>query len=73
MLRGLCKMQNDDRIVMYSVKDLRDIFGFSLTQAYSLVNAHGFSSIKIGGRILVEKRALEKWLQKNEGKKILLG
>ena len=65
-------MRNDD-IIMYTVKDIQRVFNFSQTQAYSLANANGFPSIRIGGRILVEKRALENWLKKNEGKKILLG
>ena len=65
-------MRSDD-IIMYSVKDIQRMFNFSSTQAYSLAKANGFPSVRIGGRILVEKRALENWLKKNEGKKILLG
>jgi len=59
-------------IVMYSVKDIRNIFKCSSSQAYSLVNANGFPSIRIGGKILVEKNALENWLYKNQGKKIAI-
>ena len=58
-------------ITMYTVKDIKRIFKCSLTQAYNLVNASGFPSIRIGGRIMVEKSALEKWLDKNKGKAIL--
>ena len=50
-------MQSNE-IVMYTVKDIQHIFNFSLTQAYGLVSAKGFPSIRIGGRILIEKRAL---------------
>ena len=64
-------MSSDD-IVMYTVKDLCGIFRCSLTQAYSIVHANGFPSIRIGGKILVEKRALEQWLEKSKGRKILL-
>ena len=63
----------ENNIVMLTVKDIQAIFNISLTQAYGLTNAKGFPSIRIGGRILVEKRALEKWLIKNEGRKIALG
>ena len=65
-------MQSND-IVMHSVKDIQRMFNFSLTQTYSLVKANGFPSIRIGGRILVEKHALESWLKKNQGKKVELG
>jgi hypothetical protein len=37
-----------------------------------LVNASGFSSIRIGGKIVVEKKALENWLEKNKGKRVAL-
>ena len=64
-------MRNND-ILMLTVKDLRDILNVSLSQAYGLVNASGFPSIKIGGRILVEKQALEAWLKKNQGRKFAI-
>jgi hypothetical protein len=63
-------IEND--IVMYTVKDIRCIFRCSLSQAYELVNADGFPSMKIGRKILVEKRALENWIEKSRGKRILL-
>jgi len=65
-------MENTN-IVMYTVKDLVGIFKFSLTQAYGLVKASGFPSVRIGGKYMVEKTALENWLDKNRGKKIALG
>jgi hypothetical protein len=65
------KMQNYD-IIMYTVKDIRNIFKCSQAQAYDLVNANGFPSIRIRGKILIEKRALENWLDRNRGKTILM-
>jgi hypothetical protein len=73
--RGKGEYLNDIKtvdIIMYTVKEIRQIFKCSQTQAYGLVNASGFPSIKVGGKILVEKMALEKWLDKNRGKRILL-
>jgi excisionase family DNA binding protein len=61
--------QND--IIMYTVKDIRNIFKCGLKQAYELVNASGFPSIRIGRKILVERSALENWLARNRGKTIL--
>gem|GEM_PF-2172395 len=59
-------------IVMYTVNDIRQIFRCSRTQAYSLVNASGFPTLRIGGKILVEKMALQKCIDKNAGNAILL-
>ena len=59
-------------IVMYTVKDLRDIFKCSLTVAYNLANSNGFPSIRVGGKIMVEKQALKQWLEKNRGRHVLV-
>ena len=59
-----------ENIVMYTVKDLKTIFKCSLSNAYKIANANGFPSIRVGGTILVEKQALEKWLEKNKGRSV---
>ena len=63
---------NDNDIIMYTVKEIRAIFKCSKNQAYDIVNASGFPSMKIGGKILTEKRALEKWIDRNRGRSIAL-
>ena len=60
-------MQTDD-IIIYTVKDVKNIFKCGQRQAYELVNAKGFPAIRIGGKILVEHKALLKWLEQNKGK-----
>jgi len=62
----------DNDIIMFGVEDIQKIFKCGSSQAYKLVNANGFPSIRIGGKIMVEKKALEIWLEKNRSKKILL-
>ena len=62
----------NDNIIMYTVRDIQNIFQCGSSQAYSLVNTAGFPSIRIGRKILVEKKALEIWLDKNKSKKIVL-
>jgi len=57
---------------MYTVKDIKDIFKCGQKQAYELVNTSGFPSIRIGAKILVEKKALENWLDKNRGRAIVI-
>ena len=59
-------------ITMYDVKDVQDIFKCSPTQAYSIVNANGFPSIRLGGKIMVERSAMINWLDKNKGKKVAI-
>jgi len=61
----------NNEIIMYTVKDIQNIFKCGLKQAYELVNANGFPRIKIGKKILVEKKALEKWIENNRGKNII--
>jgi len=57
---------------LFTVKEIKDIFRCGQKQAYEIVNANGFPSIKIGGKILVERKALEDWLNKNKGKSIAI-
>ena len=59
-------------IIMYNVKDIKSIFNISQTQAYALVNANGFPTVRIGGKILVEKYALQSWLDRNKGKTVAI-
>lgn len=61
-----------DELVMYNVKDIQRIFNCGINQAYQIVNASGFPSIRVGGKILTEKNALEKWVLKNQGNKIII-
>ena len=62
----------DEDIIMYTVADLRKIFRCGTRQSYEIAKIRGFPAMKIGGKILVEKRALESWIEKNKGRKIVL-
>ena len=62
----------EDSIIMYDVKDLAKIFKCGINHAYSITKVSGFPSMRIGGKILTEKKSLENWLQKNNDKSILL-
>ena len=64
-------MQDND-ITMYTVDEICQIFKCGTAHAYKLVNTNGFPSMKIGSKILTEKKALENWLDKNRGKSVLL-
>ena len=54
--------------LMLDVKGLQVALGVSRDTCYQLMRSAGFPSIKLGGRYLVEKRALEEWLRRYQGK-----
>lgn len=54
--------------MLLTVKDLQLLLNISRDLAYALMHAHGFPSMKIGGRYFVSRDALERWLQRYEGK-----
>jgi len=62
----------DNEIIMYNAKDIQNIFKCGKRQAYELIHTSGFPSLRIGKKILIEKQALIKWLDKNKGKEILI-
>lgn len=62
----------NNKINMLTVKDLQTELGIGRDSAYALVHNKSFPSIKIGGRYLVEKEALQHWLIVNRGREIAL-
>ena len=66
------KIVDTDKVILYTVKDIQDIFKCGKKHAYEIVNAKGFPSIKMGGRFLVEKKALEKWLENYKGRAFII-
>lgn len=57
-----------DKIVLYTVKEIQEIFKIGRTKAYELMSSNGFPSFKINNRAYVEEQSLENWLRKREGK-----
>ena len=55
----------DDKIL--SVKDVRQIFGYGLRQAYEMVRAPGFPRVKVGRKYYISAQALKKWMDDNTG------
>ena len=58
--------------MLLTVKDLQLLLNISRDLAYALMHAHGFPSMKIGGRYFVSRDALERWLQRYEGKEFAI-
>lgn len=61
--------END--IVLYNTEEIMKIFRCGRRQAYDMMNTGGFPAFKINSKYFVEKNALEKWIAKNAGKKII--
>lgn len=48
----------------YSVPEAAEILGISKSRMYELTRSEGFPSLKIGKRILVPIKGLERWVEK---------
>ena len=46
----------------YSVPEAAKILGVSASKMYEVVKIDGFPTIKIGGRLLVSAKGLERWI-----------
>lgn len=62
---------NNEKLVL-DVKELQMNLGIGREIAYKLMRSRAFPSTKIGGRYIVSKDALKRWLQSNEGKNFIL-
>ena len=58
--------------MLLDVKALRAKLGLSRDLTYALMKAKNFPSMQIGGRYYVSEEALAKWLERHEGKKVVL-
>ncbi|SCP99540.1 helix-turn-helix domain-containing protein [Anaerobium acetethylicum] len=48
---------------MITVKDVKEILGIGINQAYELVNSSAFPSIRCGRRILIPEDAFSEWIR----------
>ena len=52
----------------YTAPEVAEYLGISRTGAYTLMQAVGFPSFRIGQRVMVTKTAFEKWLNDQQRK-----
>lgn len=64
--------QQESDIKLLTVNDIQKIFNCGRRQAYELVNATCFPSIKINNKILIPEHKLKDWIDKNIGKQIYI-
>lgn len=67
-MKGGCFMAE----LVLNVKELQDALGIGRDTAYELMRNEAFPSIRIGGRYMVEKEALQAWLKRYQGKQFVL-
>ncbi len=62
---------NDSDIILYDVNDIRCMFGIGKIKAYKLMASHGFPSITINNKKLVQKDKRAAWLNPKAAKQSL--
>lgn len=55
---------NETHVVLYTPKDIQEMFHLSRTSTYQLINSSGFPTIRLNKKIIIPKKELEKWLEK---------
>lgn len=53
-------------------KDLMEIFGFSRTKMYQVLQKGILPTTRIGGEYLISEDVLSEWFKRNQGKQIKL-
>lgn len=61
-----------ENLEVYTAKDIQELFKCGRRQAYELMRAPAFPAIKVGGRYIVERSALQRWFSDNEGRTFII-
>ena len=60
--------KNYDELPLFlNAKILAEVLGIAPSSAYELMHEKGFSVLKIGNRLLVEKSKFKEWIERNTG------
>ena len=51
----------EDKLV-YNIGELAEVLGVGLPAARNMVHIAGFPALRVGGRYLIPKQALQRWL-----------
>ena len=67
-------MDNKDQcdIILYTSKDIQNIFKLGRDKTYLLMHSKGFPIIQIGREYYVPKNKLERWIDGNVGKNVTI-
>ena len=61
----------NNMIILYTAKDIQNIFKCGRKKAYEIMHITGFPSFRIDTSLYVEKSELEKWINRNKNKCII--
>ncbi len=64
---GSLPRNGHEKVNLYTVADLMEIFHIGRTNAYKLMNAQGFPSIRINRMLYVRETDLARWLDQRKG------
>ena len=56
------KALNPSEKLVYNVEELAEVLGIGLPAARNMIHIEGFPALKVGGRYLIPKQALQRWL-----------
>ena len=60
--------KNYDELPLFlNAKILAEVLGIAPSSAYELMHEKGFSVLKVGNRLLVEKSKFKEWVERNTG------
>ena len=65
-------MINNDNLQVLTVKDLMEVLHLGKDRAYALMRSRSFPALRIGKSYLVTRDSLEKWLDQNAGRDIVI-
>ena len=55
-------------VELYTVVDIMRVFKVGKNSAYALMHSSTFPTLKINGRLFVNPRALQSWIDQNTGR-----
>lgn len=58
---NLPEFNNCDKKV-YTISEIQDILGISLSSVYKVIKSKQFHSVKVGHRVLISKKSFDEWL-----------
>ena len=61
------KALNPSEKLVYNIGELAQVLGVGLPAARNMIHIQGFPALKVGGRYLIPKQALQRWLDNRAG------
>jgi len=55
-------------MLYYTVKDLQEMMGISKNTAYKMADVDGVACMRLGGKLLFDKEAFDKWRRQHINK-----